>query len=172
MAVLLTGTLLLFIPFVAFAHCPLCTVGAAAVGGIALALGVSSLVIGVFLGGAFFSMGWWFGNLASLRYGKRLFLPILIGTFLLSVIPLIPLFPEVVPLYISMWGAYGSLLHQTYVINLFVVGSLVGLGVVLIAPFVSSFITKQAKRQLVPYQGVIVTMVLLVITSLILSLFI
>ncbi|MDP4008934.1 MAG: hypothetical protein Q8P71_00725 [bacterium] len=163
---------LLMAPAVALAHCPLCTVGAAAVGGIALALGVSSLVIGVFLGAAFFSMGWWFGNLASLRYGKRLFLPILIGTFLLSVIPLIPLFPEVAPLYISMWGEYGSLLHQTYVINLFVVGSLVGSGVVFVAPFVSSFITKRAQRQMVPYQGVIVTMVLLVITSLILFLFV
>ncbi|MDP3982205.1 MAG: hypothetical protein Q8P70_01490 [bacterium] len=169
MSTLFFVLLALLAPRMVFAHCPLCTVGAAAAGGVALYFGVSPFVVGIFIGAALFSMGWWFGHLVSSRFSRALFWPVTLGTFALSLFPLLPLFREVIPLYVSMAGEYGSLLHRVYVLDLFFMGSLAGAGIVLISPFVSSKITQIATRQLVPYQGVLVTLVLLVILALVSS---
>ncbi len=159
--------LLLFSPNYVFAHCPLCTAGAAAAGGIAYWLGVSVPVIGIFLGAASLSLGWWVA-----KGIKRKFFPlqteiITIGFFVSVIIPLLPLFAEYTSLYVALSGAYGSWLHRVYLINLFLLGSLLGAAIALISPTISKRITKIRQGKFIPYQGIATMFALLGIISLV-----
>src|SRR3989338_4204168 len=70
------------------AHCPLCTMGAAAAAGGAAFLGVDKIVIGLFIGAFAVSTGWWFSNL--IKKNHMLKTPVLVSSsFLLTVIPLL-----------------------------------------------------------------------------------
>ncbi|MDP2641249.1 MAG: hypothetical protein Q8P39_01760 [Candidatus Yanofskybacteria bacterium] len=155
------------VPLNAWAHCPLCTAGAAAAGGIAVWMGVSMPVIGMFLGAAAFSMGWWIS-----RGIKRRFVPfqiplIIAGTFASVILPLIPLFQKYGSVYIAIVGAYGTLLHNVYLVNLFLLGSGVGAALVLVSPYISKGITFLRKGKAMPYQGLMITFFLLLAVALI-----
>lgn len=157
----------LFFPISVFAHCPLCTAGAAAAGGIAYWLGVSVPVIGIFLGAASLSMGWWIAKRI-----KRQFFPLQIqiitaGFFASIIVPLMPMFTGYTSVYLALNGAYGSLLHRVYLINLFLLGSLAGAGIALVSPTVSKWVAKVRRGRFMPYQGIAVMFVLLGIASLI-----
>ncbi|MBI4439339.1 hypothetical protein HY638_00015 [Candidatus Woesearchaeota archaeon] len=145
------------------AHCPLCTVGAAAAAGGAAYLGVSNMVIGIFIGAFAVSMGWWVSKLIKRQFlGK---MPLIIAiSFATTIIPLMPLIKGDYPLFISLAGDYGSLLNRTYLISLFLAGSIIGGIVVCITPWLSSRIGEY-RGKMVPYQGIILTFVLLVLTS-------
>src|SRR3989338_1201458 len=109
------------------AHCPLCTAGAAVAAGGAVWLGVNEAVVGIFIGAFAVSMGLWFSRII-----KRKFIPfqktaIVLLSFLTTVIPMLALFnSSIYPLYLSYFGDYGSLFNRTYVINLFLVFSILG----------------------------------------------
>lgn len=156
-----------FFPASVFAHCPLCTVGAAAAGGIAYWLGVSVPVIGIFLGASSLSLGWWVA-----KGIKRKFFPlqteiITAGFFASVIIPLLPLFTEYTSVYVALSGAYGSWLHRVYLINLFLLGSLLGAIIAFISPTVSKLVTKVRQGRFIPYQGIAVMFALLGIASLV-----
>ena len=85
---------LLFIKSV-YAHCPLCTAGAAVAAGGAAWLGISKAAIGIFIGAFAVSTGWWASNLLTpwlskkiteLRNGKMLPYQGIMLTFALLVI--------------------------------------------------------------------------------------
>ena len=168
LAPLLILVIALFAPSV-LAHCPLCTVGAAAAAGGAAYLGVNQAAIGIFIGAFAVSMGWWFSNLIKKKiHFKRSGL--IAFSFATTIFPLLPLFKDFHPLYISFLGfSYGSFLNRVYLINLFLVGAIVGGFIVSIAPLLSNKITKLRNGKMMPYQGMVLMALMLIVSSLLLQ---
>ena len=152
----------------ALAHCPLCTVGAAALGGGALWLGISNSVIGLFIGAFAVALGLWLNKLIKRRIKFQTHI-ILVGTFLLTVVPLIPIFQNYVGLPVFMIGEYGSLLNRVYLIETFFIGSLIGAFLVLISPRISEKLTTIRNGNKIAFQGMIVTFLSLVTISILLQ---
>ncbi|HIH38630.1 hypothetical protein J4460_01505 [Candidatus Woesearchaeota archaeon] len=160
------GGAVLAVVKVARAHCPLCTLGAAAAAGGAAYLGVDKGVIGIFIGAFAVSMGWWVGRMIKKQVIPYQ-IPVLIAfSFLTTIIPLVPLLKENKPLLISLAGGYGTLLNRTYVIDMFIVGSLIGGAIMCITPSLSKKITSIRQGKTVPYQGIMVTFLLLILAGL------
>src|SRR3990167_8283639 len=138
----------------AYAHCPLCTVGAAAAAGGAAWLGVSKIVICIFIGAFAVSIGWWVSNLIKKQYVPFQKPLIILFSFATTVFPLLGL--EVMrsnyPALISFFGDYGSLLNRTYILNLFLIGSILGGLIVSITPWLSRKITIMRNGKMLPYQ--------------------
>ena len=150
------------------AHCPLCTVGAAAAAGGAAYLGVNKGIIGIFIGAFAASMGWWISKLIKKNYIPFQRGVLVIFSYLTTVIPLLPLLGTQDPLYISFMGGYGSILNRTYLINLFLYGSIVGALIVCSTPFISNKLTEWRGEKM-PYQMMGLTFILLLALSLIIQ---
>jgi hypothetical protein len=164
----LPGATLALIPS-ALAHCPLCTVGAAAAAGGAMYLGVNTIVVGLFIGAFAVSTGWWISRALKKEYFSGQKWALIVLSFLLTIIPIMPLIPGITPLYISMMGDYGSLLNRTYLLNNFLLGSLVGGTIVSSTPWMSSKLTNLRKGKMLPFQRVILTLALLVVVGVIIQ---
>ncbi|MBI2056642.1 rhodanese-like domain-containing protein [Candidatus Pacearchaeota archaeon] len=97
------------------AHCPLCTIGAGALGAGAIWLGVSPVVVALFIGAFAMSIGMWFARIIKKKYIPFQNFLIVAIIFFTTVIPLIlmPIFKALGPLYLSFIGDYGT----TYVFN-------------------------------------------------------
>ncbi|MBI5389646.1 hypothetical protein HZB01_04690 [Candidatus Woesearchaeota archaeon] len=147
------------------AHCPLCTIGVAAVAGGAMWLGVNTMIISLFVGAFAVSTGWWVGRMIKKKYIPYQTTAIVLASFLLTIIPLLPLLKNIYPIFISWTGDYGSLLNRTYIIDLALVGSMLGGAIVAIAPWLSSRISALRKGKILPFQGVLLTLALLVVTG-------
>ena len=158
--------LVLVVPKTASAHCPLCVAGAGALAVLAASLGGSSVVVGILIGAFALALGLWLAPLVKKQYipyqKQILTLLIFVGT----IVPIMPLIKDYGPLYISLGGEYGTLWHNTYTVDLFLFGSVVGVVLMLVAPLVSRLLTKLRSKQ-IPYQGVTITLFLLVIASVI-----
>lgn len=151
----------------AYAHCPLCTVGAAAAAGGAAWLGVSKIVIGIFIGAFAVSIGWWVSNLIKKQYIPFQKPLIILFSFATTVFPLLGLnvMQSIYPVYVSLAGDYGSLLNRTYILNLFLIGSVIGGFIVSLTPWLSRKITIIRNGKMLPYQGIMLTFILLIISS-------
>ena len=147
------------------AHCPLCTMGAVAVAGGAAYFGVSSIIIGLFIGAFAASLGLWIARVVKKQYFRYQKQAIFAVIFLSTVLPTLPLIPGMpYPLYISWFGEYGSAFNRTYLFNLFLVGSMVGGFVMSVMPWVSARIAAAHRGKLLfPYQGIVLTLVVLVV---------
>lgn len=143
------------------AHCPLCTIGAGAAGVGAIWLGVSKVVVALFIGGFAMSMGMWFSKIIKKKYIPYQKIIITAIIFLTTVLPLIPLFKAIGPLYLSFVGQYG----KTYAVNYSLASSLLGGIIVFISPSLSKALTKARKDKMIPYQGVMITLLILIITG-------
>lgn len=165
-ALILTGTFLSLLP-AARAHCPLCTVGAAAAAGGATTLGLSQLGVGIFIGAFAVSIGLWIARVISRQYLRGQKWLLMIGSYLLTVPPMLYVMREVIPLYITLWGDYGGMLHTTYMVNAFLLGSLIGAGIVTIAPWLSTQITQLRAGRQIPFQGIALTFLILIIVTII-----
>lgn len=151
------------------AHCPLCTAGAAVAVGGAAWLGVSKIIIGLFIGAFAVSTGLWFSRIIKKKYIPYQTLLIVVFSFIATVIPLLPIISEVYPMYISWMGGYGTLLNRTYVINGPLIGSLIGGGLVSLMPWLSSRLTK-INGKTYPYQGITLTFTVLIVFAIIIQL--
>ncbi len=156
--------------FPVLAHCPLCTAGAAFVAGGAVVFGVHRMVIGVFIGAFAVSMGIWFG-----RAIKKKFMPfqktaIVLVSYLLTILPIWPFLKDSHPLLLNLIGDYGSLLNRTYMIDYFIAGSIIGSFIVIIAPFLSEKITSIRNGKHTPFQGIVLTFLLLITAGILLQL--
>jgi len=158
-----------FIPIVllkyADAHCPLCTItaGAAAAGGVWL--GVSKSVIGLLIGAFAMSMGMWFSRIPKKRYipfQKTLIITII---FLITVLPLLPIFSSVTGIGVDLFGDYGTLLNRTYVVDKSLLSSFLGGLIVFISPILNRKIKEKTSKS-IPFQGIILTFLILIIASL------
>lgn len=141
------------------AHCPLCTIGAGAAAGAAVWLGVSKVVVALFLGAFAMSMGLWFSKIIKKQYipfQKTLIVSIV---FLTTLVPLMPFFKAVGPLYLSFIGDYGL----TYAVNYSLASSLLGAFIVFTSPLVSKQISKFRNGKIISFQGVVITLLSLLI---------
>lgn len=145
------------------AHCPLCTVGAGAAAAGAVWLGVSKVVVALFIGAFAMSMGMWFSRVIEKRKKFISFQNafIILGVFLLTVLPLIPLVKAVGPLYISFIGDYGT----TYAVNYSLGSSLLGGIITFISPKINKKIRGKRNGKGIPFQGILITFLLLGIAA-------
>lgn len=158
-------------PNIVLAHCPLCTIGAGALAIFAMSIGVSSAIIGIFIGAFALALGLWTGNVIKRQYipFQKTIIAMLI--YLSTIIPLMSLAKDYYPVYVSIFGKYGSLLHNTYIINLFILGAVLGAMAVFVAKPLSKWISNiNGGKLLVRYQGPILSFILLVIVSIIVQL--
>lgn len=156
------GLLLFFgLYSVASAHCPLCTIGAGAAATFANYVGVEHISIGLFIGAFSIALGSWIDKLwkVDFRYKKEI---LMLSSFGLTVIPLMPMIEGYFSFYLNLVGNYGSLLNRTYIINEFLFGSIIGGVVMLLAPFISKKV-KNIRGKLWPYQGISITFSLLIL---------
>jgi hypothetical protein len=155
-----------WLPTYAHAHCPLCTVGAGAAAAGAAWLGVKSMVIGILLGAFGLALGLWIGAMIKRQYVPSQHLLIGLFSWLTTVLPLQPNLNDYTSIYLSFVGDYGTLLNRTYLIDRFLIGSLIGAGIVMAAPYLSSLITQRREGKIFPYQGLFITFSLLLTVSL------
>jgi hypothetical protein len=155
---------LIFLPFLGvktiLAHCPLCTLGAAAAVGGAAYMGVNKVVLSLFVGAFAISMGMWFTRIIKKKYIPFQKTIIILGSFFLTVIPILPLINAYFPLFVWFIGDYG----KTYAINASIIGSFFGGLLVFISPTLSKKITKIRNKHM-NYQTIIITFLLLIITG-------
>lgn len=156
-----------FVPVVS-AHCPLCTAGIIAMAGGAELLGVNVAVIGLFVGAFSISIGVWASKLIKKQYFKYQTALITLASFLLTVLPLLPMMTAISPFYISLTGTYGSLLNRTYILNNFFMTSILGAIIMCASPWISRKISRMRGKSL-PFQGIILTFIMLAIFGLILQ---
>lgn len=147
------------------AHCPLCTVGAgAAAVGVAW-LGVSKVVIGLLIGAFAMSMGMWFARVPKKRHiplQKTLIISII---FFTTVLPLLPIFSAIGPLYIPFIGEYG----KTYAINYSLATSFLGGTITFISPSLNKKIKEKRSGKGIMFQGILLTFSLLAVAALIIQ---
>lgn len=144
------------------AHCPLCTAGAGVAAAGAVWLGVQKAAVAVLIGGFAMSMGMWFSRIVKKKYIPYQKTLIIVLVFLLTVIPLLPIIGQTQGIYLSLGGDYGSLTNRTYVFNLSLITSLLGGTIVFVAPSLSDKITKKRGNKIIPFQGIILTLALLI----------
>lgn len=151
------------------AHCPLCTIGAGITATGAAYLGVKNIIIGVFIGAFAIALGLWISKLIKKDYIKHQKSIITLLSFVFTVFPVMPMMKDYSSIYISFFGNYGSLFNKTYLINLFLIGSFIGAVIMLISSSLSKIITKIRNNKRLPYQGIILTFILLILVSIILQ---
>jgi len=157
--------LIIFLSKNVMAHCPLCVVGAGAAGAAAMWLGVNKVVVALFLGAFAMSMGMWFARIIKKKYIPLQNFLIVALIFFTTVLPLMPLFKALGPLYFSFIGDYGT----TYVFNYSLAGSFFGGLIVLSTPSISKAITKKRNNKILPFQGTLLTLALLIIVGILIQ---
>ncbi len=163
--ILFSSFFLIFLSKSVMAHCPLCVVGAGALGAGAMWLGVSKVVVALFIGAFAMSMGMWFARIIKKQFIPLQKIFIIAIIFFTTVLPLMPLFKALGPLYLSFIGEYGT----TYVFNYSLASSFLGGAIVLSTPSISKFITKKRNNKIFPFQGTLLTILLLIIIGIILQ---
>jgi hypothetical protein len=143
--------------------------GAAAAAGGAMWLGVSGTVVALFIGAFAVSMGLWIGRIIKKQYIPHQTAWITLVSFATTALPVLPFMMsgtpgDYIPIFISWAGEYGSLLNRTYLINIPLIATLVGAGIVLAAPWMSRKIT-DLRGETLPYQGVSLTLIILIISA-------
>lgn len=158
-------SLAVFVPKIASAHCPLCTAGAGALAVAAAYFGISSMIVGVFVGAFALALGLWLAKLPKKKYIPYQYLVLVIIIFLSTVIPIMPLVQDYAPLYVPFWGEFG----KTFAVSLFLAGVPLGALVLSVSPVLSRRLSGLRGGKLIPYQGIAITIVLLILVSLIIQ---
>jgi len=158
--------LLAFIPSAAKAHCPLCTAGAGALAIGAAYLGVSNYIVGVMIGAFALALGFWIPRTIKKKYIPYQDELLTIIIFFSTVIPIMPFVQHYTSFNIYWFGEYGGIFNKTYMVSRFLIGSLVGALIMLVSPYVSRELSKLRKNKLFPYQGIIITFIMLLAVSL------
>lgn len=163
--IILSG-LAVLLPTAAKAHCPLCTAGAGVLALGAAYIGVSTYVVGVFIGAFAMALSLWIPRLVKKQYieYQKSILGVLI--FLSTILPLVPMLDHYASFNIYWFGEYGSIFNKTYMINRFIIGSVVGALIMFLSPYISIKISRARKGKLFPYQGMAITFIMLAIASL------
>lgn len=159
----------LFTPVKVSAHCPLCTGGAGAAAVAAAYFGVRYGALGVFLGGFTIALSLWIASKPKKRF-KYQYQILFWGIYISTIIPFYFMFRgDYVSRYVSLGGDYGSLLNRTYLIDLFIIGTLLGSLIVYFAPKVSLALTNKRNGKSIRFQGLLINFGLLILGSVILQ---
>ena len=152
--------LLAFLPSLFFlkevsAHCPLCT-GAVVAGAMgAKYLGLDIIILGIFVGAFAISTGLWIARKLK-NYFKYQNILIIISMFLFTIIPALVFVKDM---------TYINLFSKVYFVNKLLLGSIIGSIITLFAYYLHNYIKLKHGKVLFPYQGVILTVLLLIIAS-------
>lgn len=111
------------------------------------------------------SMGLWMSNLVKKKYFRFQKELIVLTIFLLTLLPLLPIFSAIGPIHLPFLGEYG----KTYALNYSLISGLFGGMIVFSSPKISKEITKKRNGKRIPFQGTILTIVLLIIAGLIIQ---
>lgn len=152
----------------ASAHCPLCTAGAGVAAAGAAYLGVAKPVLGLFIGALGVSMGWWMAKKIPKKYIPYQKEVVTIASFLLTIVPILPVVGQQKAFFIGLAGSYGSLLHNTYMYDISFLTSVIGGLVVTFSPSISGKIT-EIRGEHIDYQGIIVTFTALLVLGLVIQ---
>jgi len=158
------------IPGKIYAHCPLCTGGAGAAALAAAYFGVKYGALGVFLGAFAVALSLMIASKLpeKFKYQSQL---VFWGLYLSTVIPFYFMFRgDYTSKYISISGDYGSVLNRTYLIDLYLVGLVVGSLIVYFSPKLSAQLTKARGGRSFKFQGLTVNFGLLFLVALVLQL--
>jgi hypothetical protein len=162
---------LILLPSKVLAHCPLCTIGAGAAAAGAAVLGVKSEVIGVLIGAFAVALGLFFASRVKKRFVPGQAWLIVAASFLLTVVPLVPLLEGVFPVTVYWFGELGTAFNSVYLINRFLFGSLLGGLLMAVSPLLSGGLTNLLGGRRFPYQGLAVTFAALALASMLLQLY-
>lgn len=166
----LSMVLALLSPVRAAAHCPLCTGGAGAAAAVAAYFGVKYGALGVFLGGFTTALALWIAHKPKKQYIQRQSTVLFWAIYLSTIIPFYYMFKgDYVSRYLSMGGDYGSLTNRTYLIDLFIVGALIGSVLVYLAPKLSAWISSKRGGEFIKFQGLFINFALLILLGVILQ---
>lgn len=157
-------------PNLARAHCPLCTVGAGALAVFAASVGVSTAAVGVFIGAFALALSLWLAKVIKKKYFKSQDFVVATLVFLSTIVPIMPLIREYRPLYLSLFGEYGSVLHNTYAVNIYLLGAAVGAAVLYLSPYASRAISRARGNRTMPFQGVSLTLLLVAVAGVVMQL--
>ncbi|HLD03614.1 MAG TPA: hypothetical protein VJC17_02465 [Candidatus Dojkabacteria bacterium] len=150
----------------AYAHCPLCVIGAGLAATGATFLGVKDIVVGIFIGAFGVSLGLWLSRLITRQFIPRQRLILTAIIFITTILPVMQFMDRYTSIYISWGGDYGSIFNTTYIFNLYFIGTLLGAFIMLVTPFLSKKLSRLRKGKLIPYQGLLITFSLLFISGL------
>ena len=137
------------------AHCPLCT-GAVVAGAIgAKYLGLDITILGIFVGAFAVSLGLWISRKIK-NYFKYQSTLILTSSFFLTIAPSLAFIKDM---------TYISLLSKVFFVNKLLIGSIIGALVTLLAYKIHNHIKLKHGKVLFPYQGIVLTVLLLILSS-------
>ncbi len=160
---LLSLILLISIPLV-YAHCPLCTMAVGTGVVAAKYYGLDTSIIGLLVGAFAVSIGLWIGLKLKKEYIKFQLSLIVLASFLLTIIPIIiGIKSDSIYLPIMFLGT-----AKVYWIDKLLFGSIIGGLLCLAGYWVHNYIKKSRGKVLFPYQGIAITLFLLLISSVVL----
>ena len=137
------------------AHCPLCT-GAVVAGAVgAKYLGLDVTILGIFVGAFAISLGLWISRKIK-NYFKYQNTLIVTSSFFLTIIPSLAFIDDM---------TYISLLSKTFFVNKLLIGSIIGALITLLSYRLHNYIKLKHGKVLFPYQGVVLTLLLLILSS-------
>ena len=172
--VIIFSFLLSFFPIKVFAHCPLCTIGTGWLILVARWLGVSSIVIGLFVGSFTVALGLFSAKILKKKFKKRGFFfdhSIVAFSFLSIVLPIILTGnSDYIILNLSIFGKPGTFLNRIYLLNSFLVGSIIGVGIFYFGSYFNKKIAKLRKGKHLPFGGIIIPILLLIIFAILIEL--
>ena len=167
MTISLTGLFaLLLLPVTTHAHCPLCTAGAGVVALGAAKLGVGPMSVGIFLGAFAVALGIWIARIIKKQFVPRQTAVLALFSFATTIFPLQAVLADYSSVYLPFWGEYG----KTIVINLFLVGAIIGGVLILFSPYLSRKLALARGGKMFPFQGMVITLVLLVSAAVVIEL--
>ncbi len=158
------GALVAALPRLAQAHCPLCVGAVAGAAATASFFGFNPAVVGVFIGAFGVVSGLWLARAVKHKFVPFQSALFTLLAFVLTVWPAIYSSPAELFLPVHLLGSPGTVLNTIYWVNYLLLGSILG-GAVTLAAEAVHFFVKQRHGVLVPFQGVLVTVALVVITA-------
>ena len=162
--VALIGSLFGLLPVVS-AHCPLCTGAVILAATSAKYYGLDNSIVGLFVGAFAISLGLWIGNRLKTKYFRFQTTAIVLASFILTVGPLIFTKNDKLLLPLFLFGEAGSIFHRVYFVDKLILGSIIGGILCLITYGLHLHIKKVRGRVLFPFQGLVFTLVSLVIAG-------
>ena len=150
-------------PVKVHAHCPLCTGGAGAAAVVAAYFGVTYGAISVFLGGFSIALALWLAHKPKKQYLKHQSALLFWVIYLSTISPLYGAFKgDYTSKYVSLGGDYGSVTNRTYLIDLFVIGAVLGSVIVYASPRLSQALTAKRGKNF-RFQGLLINFALLLL---------
>jgi hypothetical protein len=154
-------SLTILFPLISFAHCPLCVGGVLVITFLGFELGMKKVVLGLLIGAFSFAFAEWINRLIKKKFFKGQEILIIALTYLPSYLAVKKYIFDYYSIYLIKYG-----INKLILIDKSLIAGIFGGILVLIAPVLSKWITQKTSKH-IPFQRIIVTLILLIIFSLI-----